>query len=143
MATTREELNQANPNRLAMILSKLKFGEILNRLLGSSGTNVPAATVGADIAAFTSPPADAEMALLRTFVNALKADVAALRTAITSVGGPTQQAVTVTSNIATLSTRPTAVLIANATAGTSTGVKKLLVGPITGAGAVIPNAGTI
>ena len=31
-------------------------------------------TVGADIGAFTDPPSAAEMALLRTFVNALKAD---------------------------------------------------------------------
>ena len=36
-----------------------------------------AATVGADIGAFTDPPSAAEMALLRTFVNALKADMAA------------------------------------------------------------------
>lgn len=33
-----------------------------------------AISVGADIAAFTDPPSAAEMALLRTFVNALKAD---------------------------------------------------------------------
>ena len=32
-------------------------------------------TVGTDIAAFTDPPSAAEMALLRTFVNALKADL--------------------------------------------------------------------
>jgi hypothetical protein len=38
-----------------------------------------AVTVGADIAAFTDPPSAAEMALLRTFVNALKADAAAVR----------------------------------------------------------------
>ena len=31
-------------------------------------------TVGADIGAFTDPPSAAEMAALRTFVNALKAD---------------------------------------------------------------------
>lgn len=32
-------------------------------------------TVGSDIGAFTDPPSAAEMATLRTFVNALKADV--------------------------------------------------------------------
>lgn len=32
-------------------------------------------TVGSDIGAFTDPPSAAEMALLRTFVNALKADL--------------------------------------------------------------------
>jgi hypothetical protein len=36
-------------------------------------------TVGSDIAAFTDPPSAAEMALLRTFVNALKVDVTAIR----------------------------------------------------------------
>lgn len=35
-------------------------------------------TVGADIGAFTDPPSAAEMATLRTFVNALKADHADL-----------------------------------------------------------------
>ena len=39
----------------------------------------PATTVGSAIAAFTDPPSAAEMALLRTFVNALKTDVAALK----------------------------------------------------------------
>lgn len=38
-----------------------------------------ASTVSTDIAAFTDPPSAAEMALLRTFVNALKADVANLK----------------------------------------------------------------
>jgi hypothetical protein len=32
-------------------------------------------TVGADLGAFTDPPSAAEMAALRTFVNALKADL--------------------------------------------------------------------
>lgn len=39
----------------------------------------PTTTVGSAIAAFTDPPASAEMALLRTFVNALKTDMAALK----------------------------------------------------------------
>lgn len=43
------------------------------------------ATVGDDIATFTDPPAAAEMALLKTFVNALKADNVDLRQAITSI----------------------------------------------------------
>lgn len=41
-----------------------------------------AVTVGTAIAAFTDPPAAAEMALLRTFVNALKTDAAADRAKI-------------------------------------------------------------
>lgn len=44
----------------------------------------PAATVGADIAAFSDPPLAAEMATLRTFVNALKTDAAAIRSALPS-----------------------------------------------------------
>ena len=43
------------------------------------------ATVGSDIAAFTDPPAAAEMALLRTFVNALKVDVDDLRQTVTAL----------------------------------------------------------
>ena len=36
------------------------------------------ATVGADLGAFTNPPSVGEMAALRTFVNALKADQATI-----------------------------------------------------------------
>ena len=43
------------------------------------------ATVSTDIGAFTDPPSAAEMALLRTFVNALKADAADLRQGLTAV----------------------------------------------------------
>lgn len=39
----------------------------------------PATTVGAALGAFTDPPSAAEMGALRTFVNALKTDVAALK----------------------------------------------------------------
>jgi hypothetical protein len=44
-----------------------------------------ALTVGADIAAFTDPPSAAEMALLRTFVNALKADLTNVKQVLNSV----------------------------------------------------------
>jgi len=51
--------------------------------LGSLTLTAPdALTVGADIGVFTDPPSAAEMALLRTFVNALKADVTALRATV-------------------------------------------------------------
>lgn len=43
------------------------------------GANITA-SVGTNIAAFTDPPSAAEMALLRTFVNALKTDAALLIT---------------------------------------------------------------
>lgn len=54
----------------------------------NGGASPPAVTVGADIAAFTDPPSAAEMALLRTFVNALKVDAAAIRAAF-PLGGVT------------------------------------------------------
>lgn len=44
-----------------------------------------AVTVGSAIAAFTDPPSAAEMALLRTFVNALKVDAAADRAKINAL----------------------------------------------------------
>lgn len=47
--------------------------------IGADLSAPAAATVGADIAAFTDPPSAAEMTTLRTFVNALKADLATLR----------------------------------------------------------------
>jgi hypothetical protein len=42
-------------------------------------------TVGANIGAFTDPPSAAEMAALRTFVNALKADVRDLKSFVNSI----------------------------------------------------------
>jgi len=45
----------------------------------TADATVASLTVGSDIAAFTDPPSAAEMALLRTFVNALKADVLAMK----------------------------------------------------------------
>lgn len=45
----------------------------------TASATVAALTVGSDIAAFTDPPSAAEMALLRTFVNALKADILAMK----------------------------------------------------------------
>ena len=45
----------------------------------------PTVTVGSAIAAFTDPPSAAEMATLRTFVNALKTDDASLVTQLTAL----------------------------------------------------------
>ncbi len=44
-----------------------------------------AATVGADLAAFSDPPNAGEMGALRTFANAIKVDVAAIRTYIATI----------------------------------------------------------
>lgn len=50
----------------------------LTQTYATADATLAALTVGADIAAFTDPPSAAEMATLRTFVNALKADHADL-----------------------------------------------------------------
>lgn len=139
--TLRDELNAADPNRVDPALQKIAFGEILNLQLAGATVNVPAATVGADIAAFTDPPSAAEMALLRTFVNALKADQANLRTALIAAGGNTEQGITVTANVATLANQPRALLSIIATAAGVTGVKKLRIGVVTGPQALVPATG--
>lgn len=158
MSSLRDALNVASPNNTPDALRKLHLGDLLSVVVSETGgTDVPAttigaavvATVGADIGAFTDPPSAAEMALLRTFVNALKADAATviarvnqarvdilnLRAALVAVGGVTDDNLTVTSNAATLSTPASAVFQVNVTTGTVTGVKKLIPGgqvPITG-----------
>ena len=45
--------------------------------VGNATYAAPTVTVGAALGAFTDPPSAAEMAALRTFVNALKTDNAA------------------------------------------------------------------
>jgi hypothetical protein len=66
-----------------------KIGTTATQLVGFHGATPVAqragaaqgavtATVSTNIAAFTDPPSAAEMALLRTFVNALKTDAAAI-----------------------------------------------------------------
>lgn len=58
--------------------------DIADDLAAIKPATAPTVTVGADIAAFTDPPSAAEMALLRTFVNALKADAVEIRSKIPS-----------------------------------------------------------
>lgn len=53
----------------------------------------------------------------------------------------TETGVTPASNVATLANVPTLMLQINATTATVTGVKTLLIGPITGAGAIVPATG--
>ena len=52
---------------------------------------------------------------------------------------------TVTNNVATLGTKPTQILMANAMTvsggGSATGIKKVLYGPVTGTAAVVPASG--
>lgn len=57
---------------------------------------------------------------------------------------PTESSVTVTSNVATLANQPSSLFqvnVATVSGGSATGVKTLLKGPITGAGAIVPAAG--
>lgn len=54
---------------------------------------------------------------------------------------PTETAVTPSSNVATLAAQPVQMFIIAATAATHTGVKKLLIGPISGDGAITPATG--
>lgn len=54
---------------------------------------------------------------------------------------PTDAGLVPASNVATLTAQPTAVFQVNATAAASTGIKKLLKGPIVGAGAILPAPG--
>ena len=53
----------------------------------------------------------------------------------------TETGLSPTANVSTLATPPTSVFLVNVTAGASTGIKKLLKGPISGEDAVIPKAG--
>ena len=59
--------------------------DIATDLAAGRGAALSAATVGADIGAFTDPPTALQMAALRTFVNALKADNADLRAKYSAV----------------------------------------------------------
>jgi hypothetical protein len=54
---------------------------------------------------------------------------------------PTEMGVVVTANVATLAAQPTKFYQATATAGASTGIKELLIGPITGPKALLPSPG--
>lgn len=53
----------------------------------------------------------------------------------------TETGVTPASNVATLAAQPTALILINGTAGTSTGIKTLLRGQISGPGAIVPAPG--
>lgn len=54
----------------------------------------------------------------------------------------TESAITVTTNVATLANQPAPTIWQiNATAGTTTGVKALKIGAITGPGAIVPKTG--
>lgn len=54
---------------------------------------------------------------------------------------PTETGVVPAANVATLANAPSAMFQINATAGTVTGIKKLLKGPISGEDAVVPKTG--
>lgn len=140
----RTELNNADPNRISAALRELSFGDMLNLILAGADVVVPALTSSQNATTVAS-----DLATVITLANALKVnynalqvDVVALRTALLSVGGVTEAAVTVTTNVATLANQPRALIAVVGTAGTSTGMKKLLKGPVTGPTAIVPPAGS-
>jgi len=53
----------------------------------------------------------------------------------------TETGVSVTSNVATLANQPTSLVLVNATTATSTGIKSVRQGPISGPGALVPVPG--
>lgn len=71
-----------------------------------------------------------------------------LLTLLIQASTPTESSVTVTSNVATLAATPTAIFQCNASAGTTTGVKKLLIGtsatvPAVGQCVWVPGTNTV
>lgn len=69
--------------RIRVVANRAQSDAVMTQ--GAAVADLGAVTVGADIAAFTDPPSAAEMAALRTFVNALKADVVANRAKINAL----------------------------------------------------------
>src|SRR3954463_8327584 len=106
LPTLRDIFNSGDPAEIAMAMKQSGFGDWLASQQIGGGVNVPAAAVGTDIAAFSASYVQAELNTLRTFVNALKADLAAIRTAVTSLGGVTEQALVPSSSVVTLANVP-------------------------------------
>lgn len=63
-------------------LGSSELNNVMAAIPTAAVADLGAVTVGANLGAFTDPPSAAEMAALRTFVNALKADAAADRAKI-------------------------------------------------------------
>ena len=63
-------------------LGSSELNDLILAIPTAAVADLGAVTVSTNIAAFTDPPSAAEMALLRTFVNALKVDAAANRAKI-------------------------------------------------------------
>lgn len=71
--SARETLGSAELNAIVLAVPTVAVADL------------GAVTVGAALGAFTDPPSAAEMAALRTFVNALKVDAAADRAKINAL----------------------------------------------------------
>lgn len=76
--TAREGLNASGLS----VAESAELNTLATALPTAAVADLGAVTVGTAIGAFTDPPSAAEMALLRTFVNALKVDVTADRAKI-------------------------------------------------------------
>jgi hypothetical protein len=75
---------------------------------------------------------------------ALKAKLGSMLAYAASKMGYTETGIAVTTNVSTLANQPSALfqcVVASVSGGSATGAKKLLRGPISGAGAVVPAAG--
>lgn len=72
----------AGAAREANAVASGELGTLAAAIPTAAVADLGAVTVGANLGAFTDPPSAAEMAALRTFVNALKADAAADRAKI-------------------------------------------------------------
>jgi hypothetical protein len=138
----RDDLNNAVPGRLNSALQSLQFGELLNAMLAGGDVIVPAltSTQNATAAAVDLATSEALANALKVSYNALQVDVAAIRASLLSAAGVTEAGVTVTTNAAVLANQPKALIAVVGTTGTHTGMKKILLGPITGPKALLPAA---
>lgn len=149
----RDDLNNPNDSQLVSLLQALGFGDLINIVMAAqegSAAAITAATVTTPNAATqTASYVEADVQTIATLANALKtavnalvADVTNLRAAVVAAGGYTETGVTVTSNVATLANTPSFLYVAAIATGTTTGVKKLLKGPVSGPNVVTPPPGS-
>ncbi len=133
----RDTLNNANPNRLADALQEINFGDIVSRMLVAGGAVATVTTAAAGT--MTGAYVQADVQRIATLADALKTAVNAI---IAAMAGATEKALSISSNKATLTNQPAAILNVNTT-GTTGGIKNLKIGPITGSAALTPATGEV
>jgi hypothetical protein len=127
--TIRDTLNTGDPNRIAAALRAIGFGDILNRLLALEAALATITTANGSDATTT-----------QTLANAIKT---AFNAAVTA--GGFSETLTVSTNAATLTNQPgpSGLIQVNAVAGTTTGVKKVRRGAVSGTNALVPLTGEV